>query len=435
MDINILNLRLIRCIFWLATPGLLATFVFAFSLASFAQNSILIENAYLHVGNGEVIETASIGINQGKITLVKNTLTLKVDRNMFDTIIDVHGQHVYPGFFAPNSTLGLTEIDAVRATLDFEEVGLFNPHIRALIAFNVESKVVATVRTNGVLFCQATPRGGFIAGSSSVMRLFGMNWEDAVVLKDEGIHLNWPSFMSYGWREMKVNSDYKNEVGELEALFAQAQVYANDKDKNRRIDLRFEAMKLIFDGKARVYFRANQAQELLDIIQFIKKHKIKYPVIIGAYDAPLIIDQLRDSKIPVMLGRVHELPRKAEDDIHLPFKLPAILQNAGIMFCLQNEGDMEAMNSRNLPFLAGTARAYGLSNEQAVAAISMNAAKIMGVDEQYGTVEVGKSATFFVSKGDALDMRTNRVTLIVMDGVFQDTRNHQDDLYEKFSRK
>jgi imidazolonepropionase-like amidohydrolase len=241
--------------------------------------------------------------------------------------------------------------------------------------------------------------------------------------------------MSYGWSEMKVNEDYKLQVDELDAFFAQAQVYANDKDKNRRIDLRFEAMKSIFEGKSRVYFRANQAQEMLDIIQFVKKHKIKYPVIIGAYDAPLILDQLRDSKIPVMLGRVHDLPRKAEDDIHQPFKLPAILQNAGILFCLQNEGDMEAMNTRNLPFLAGTARAYGLSNEQAVAAISMNAAKIMGVDQTYGTVEVGKSATFFVSKGDALDMRTNQVTAIVMDGAFQNVRNHQDDLYDKFSGK
>lgn len=431
MDIREFYLVPLRTGFRFALLALLA----GCSFMSFAQNRILIENAHLHVGNGTVIETASIGVEKGKITLVKNTLTSKVDKNAYDTIVDVQGQHVYPGFFAPNSTLGLTEIDAVRATLDFEEVGLFNPHIRALIAFNVESKVVGTVRTNGVLFCQATPRGGFITGSSSLMRLFGMNWEDAVVAKDEGIHLNWPSFMSYGWREMKVNEDYKLQVDELDAFFAQAQVYANDKDKNRRIDLRFEAMKSIFEGKSRVYFRANQAQEMLDIIQFVKKHKIKYPVIIGAYDAPLILDQLRDSKIPVMLGRVHELPRKAEDDIHQPFKLPAILQNTGILFCLQNEGDMEAMNTRNLPFLAGTARAYGLSNEQAVASISMNAAKIMGVDQLYGTVEVGKSATFFLSKGDALDMRTNKVTAILMDGAFQNVRNHQDDLYDKFSGK
>jgi imidazolonepropionase-like amidohydrolase len=136
-----------------------------------------------------------------------------------------------------------------------------------------------------------------------------------------------------------------------------------------------------------------------------------------------------------MLGRVHDLPRNDEDDIHMPFKLPAILQNAGILFCLQNEGDMEAMNARNLPFLAGTARTYGLTTEQAVAAISLNAAKIMGVDQEYGSIDVGKSATLFISKGDALDMRTNQVSTIIVDGKIQSIRNHQDDLYDKYKNK
>lgn len=135
-----------------------------------------------------------------------------------------------------------------------------------------------------------------------------------------------------------------------------------------------------------------------------------------------------------MLGRVHELPKSDEDDIHLPFKLPGILQNAGILFCLQNEGDMEAMGARNLPFLAGTARTYGLTTEQAVAAISLNAAKIIGVDQVYGSIDVGKSATLFISKGDALDMKTNQVTTIIVDGKLQSVRNHQDDLYEKYKR-
>jgi imidazolonepropionase-like amidohydrolase len=401
----------------------------------YAQNKILIENGYLHAGNGNTIETASIGIENGKIVHIKNSLTFPVDKKQYDLVIDAAGQHIYPGFFAPNSTLGLTEIDAVRATVDFYEVGEFNPHIRALIAFNVESKVVATVRTNGVLFAQATPRGGAITGSSSLMRLFGWNWEDAAVSRDEGIHINWPRFIQYGWREVKVNSAYKEEVKELEVFFMEAKNYASSKDKNKKIDLRFEAMKRVFSGNQRAYFRADNAQELLDVIQFVRKFEIKFPVIVGAYDSYLILDQLRDSKIPVMLGRVHELPRTDEDDIHMPFKLPGILQNAGILFCLQNEGDMEAMNARNLPFLAGTARAYGLTTEQAIAAISLNAAKIMGVDKEYGSIDVGKSATLFISKGDALDMRTNQVTTIIMDGKVQSIRNHQDDLYDKYRNK
>jgi imidazolonepropionase-like amidohydrolase len=405
------------------------------SFFGLGQNKILIENGFLHVGNGTTIETASIGIEQGKIVHVKNSLAFSVDKSKYDLVIDAAGQHIYPGFIAPNSTLGLTEIDAVRATLDFYEVGEYNPHIRALIAFNVESKVVGTVRTNGILFAQATPRGGAITGASSLMRLFGWNWEDAVVKKDEGIHVNWPAFIHYGYREVKVNEKYNDEVQEMQRFFAEAKNYAKSKDKNKKIDLRFESMKRVFDGKQRVYFRADRAQELLDVIHFVKKFEIKYPVLIGAYDSYLILDQLRDSKIPVMVGRVHELPRTAEDDIHLPFKLPGILQKAGILFCLQNEGDMEAMNARNLPFLAGTTRAFGLSNEEAIAAISLNAAKIIGIDADYGSIEVGKSASLFISKGDALDMRSNHVTHIILEGKVQSTKNHQDDLYQLYKDK
>lgn len=405
------------------------------SCLSLAQNKILIENGFLHVGNGTTLETASIGIEDGKIVHVKNSLAFSVDKSKYDLVIDAAGQHIYPGFIAPNSTLGLTEIDAVRATLDFYEVGEYNPHIRALIAFNVESKVVGTVRTNGVLFAQATPRGGAITGSSSLMRLFGWNWEDAVVKKDEGIHVNWPAVIQYGWREVKVNEKYSDELSEMERFFAEAKNYAKRKDKDKKIDLRFEAMTRIFNGTQRVYFRADRAQELLDIIHFVKKFEIKYPVIIGAYDSYLILDQLRDSKIPVMLGRVHDLPKSAEDDIHLPFKLPGILQKAGILFCLQNEGDMEAMNTRNLPFLAGTTRAYGLTNEEAIAAISLNAAKILGIETLYGSIEVGKSASLFISRGDALDMRSNQVTHILLDGKVQSIKNHQDELYQLYKDK
>ena len=162
-------------------------FIFAFSLclSCFGQKTLLI-NGYLHVGNGKVMPTSEIGISKGKIVSIKNAMTSTYDPSDWDTIINIEGQHVYPGFIAPNSTLGLTEIDAVRATRDFQDVGEFNPHVRTQIAFNVESNVIETVLSNGVLFSQATPRGGAISGTSSVMFLAGWNWEDATVLKDDG---------------------------------------------------------------------------------------------------------------------------------------------------------------------------------------------------------------------------------------------------------
>lgn len=399
------------------------------------KGKILIENGTLHVGNGMVIEKSYVGVENGKIILVKNALAYTLDKSEYDTIINASGQHIYPGFFAPNSTLGLTEIDAVRATRDFYEVGDYNPHVRSLIAFNVESSVIATVRTNGVLFAQATPRGGVISGASSVFHLDGWNWEDAVLSKDNGIHLNWPRFIHKGWREIKANEKYSDEHTAVKQFFKAAKAYSDNKDKNRKLDLRYESMKNLFSGNQRLYIHANQIQEMLDIIDFAKEFGIKHPVIVGGYDSHLITAQLKDAKIPVMLGRVHDLPQGEADDIHLPFKLPYLLQKAGVQYCLQNEGDMEAMNARNIAFLAGTARTFGLTNEQAVAAISLNSAKIMGMDKMYGSVEEGKQATLFVSKGDALDMSGNQLTTALIDGRFMDLTNRQQQLYDKYKAK
>lgn len=398
------------------------------------QPRTLLVNGFLHVGNGETIPTAAIGVVGDKIVLVKNSLTYSVKRSDWDTIIDLKGQHVYPGFIAPNSTLGLTEVDAVRATRDFDEVGMFNPHVRSMIAYNVESAVIATVKTNGVLFCQVTPRGEMISGSSSVMHLDGWNWEDAVVKADDGIHVNWPSSVQT-YQRGKLNPQkhekYEERKKELIEFFRLAKAYTGTGEK----DIRLEAMKEVFSGTKRVYFHANEIQQLLDIIEFKQLLGLAFPVIVGGYDSYLVLDRLKDAKIPVMLPRTHSLPELESDAIDLPYKLPSLLQQAGILFCLQNEGDMEAMNARNIPFLAGTAQAYGLTEEQAVASISLNAAKIMGMEKQIGSVEEGKKATLFVSKGNALDVLTNDVTLILVDGQFVSTRNRQTELYEKYKNK
>lgn len=415
-------------------------FLLTISVGLFAQEKsrILLLNGTLHVGNGQIMNSAAIGIEKGKIKLVLNSLAYSYKKEEWDTIIDLKNQHVYPGFVAPNSTLGLTEIDAVRATNDFNEVGDMNPHIRSLIAFNVESKVIATVKTNGVLITQATPRGGAISGSSSLLLMDGWNWEDAVIKADDGIHVNWPSsIQGEGWggsaSDIKQNENYRKQLETYSQFFGAAKLYASGEQKD--LDLRFNAMTGIFKGTQRVYFHANDVQQLLDIIEFAKKHEIKFPVIVGGYDAYLIPERIRDSKIPIMLPRVHSLPRNEDDPVDLPYKLPSLLYKAGIKFCLQNEGDMEAMNARNLPFLAGTAMAHGLPDEEAVKSISLNTCEIVGIDKEYGSVEVGKKATLFVSTGSALDMKTNNVTLILINGTFSSTSNSQRELYIKYSKK
>ena len=416
---------------------LIVIFLVALHFGSFGQKTLLI-NGYLHVGNGEVMPTAAIGIINGKIVSIKNAMTTTHDPRDWDTVINIEGQHVYPGFVAPNSTLGLTEIDAVRATRDFQDVGEFNPHVRTQIAFNVESNVIETVLSNGVLFSQATPRGGEISGTSSVMFLAGWNWEDATVLKDDGIHLNWPSATSGGgwWAEpapKSINKDYANQKTSIEDFFNLALAYSDK--KNEHFDQRLEAMKPCFKGDKRVFFHADEMQQLLDIIDFCEKFKIKFPVIVGGYDAYLLGARLKDARIPVMLGRVHKLPELEDEPVDLPYKLPFLLHQQGVLFCLQNQGDMEAMNARNLPFQAGTAMAYGLKEEEAVRSISLSTCEILGIADKYGSLELGKSATLFVSQGNALDMRTNNVTLIMRDGVTVPLVNFQEDLYLKYKKK
>lgn len=396
---------------------------------------ILLENATLHIGNGQVISTGTVGIENGIITLVRNSLAYTYNKSDWDTIINLSGQHIYPGFVAPNSTLGLTEIDAVRASRDFQEMGTFNPHVRAQIAYNCESAVIETVRTNGVLMIQTTPRGGRISGQSSLMTSSCWNWEDGTVKADDGIHIEWPSAYSRRWGDpiTKPNETYEEQKRELITYLSNAKASTNAKDKNT--PLQYSALSDCFTGEKRFYFHANEVQQINDILDLISELEIKFPVIVGGYESYLVAERLKIKKVPVMIGRLHSLPQHDDDAYDLPYKLPFLLQQAGVQFCLQNEGDMEAMNARNLPFLAGTAMSYGLTEEEAVRSITLSACEIMGISKNYGSIEVGKKATLFGSNGSALEMKGNQASLILINGEFVSISNFQTELYEKYKKK
>ncbi|MES2835997.1 MAG: amidohydrolase family protein [Bacteroidota bacterium] len=403
------------------------------------SKSILLKGGILHVGNGVKIDNSVVGFKNGIITHVSSIAENKINEKDFDTIINIPNQHIYPGFIAPNNILGLQEIEAVRATNDFAETGEMNPNVRSIIAYNAESKIVETVKTNGVLLAQTTPRYGAIAGTSSVVQLDAWNWQDAVVLEDDGVHLNWPSFYTptkwgmKGPEEFEKNKNYEKSIDELALFFKEATAYCAN--QNTEKNLRFEAMRSVINGSKNLYIRANEVKEITEAVRFAQEQKIKKIVLVGGKYSYLCTSILKENNIPVMVGRVHDLPERADDDIDLPFKLPYLLAKENILFCLQNEGDMEAMNARNLPFLAGTAVAFGLTYEQGVSAISLNAAKILGIDKKYGSVEIGKSATLFISNGDALDMKSNQLTFAFIDGRKVDLKNFQQKLYEKYQDK
>lgn len=406
-----------------------------FSQAQNKEQPILITGATIHIGNGEVIEKGIIVLENGVITQIGKYGETVIDRRAHTTI-DGLGKHVYPGFINVNNTLGLREIDAVRATRDYQEAGALNPHVRAMIAFNTDSKVAKTVRTNGVLITQATPRGGRISGQSAVMKLDGWNWEDATISESDGIHLNWPASFKYKWNGHGVDlvkNDKKDEqITELQQFITNAKAYGLKHDV---MDMRLEAMQSILEGKSNLYIHVNSAKGIIASVNFAKENKIKKIVIVEGGESFMVTDFLKENNIPVILSRVHDLPMKEDDSVLSSYELANKLEKAGVKYCLGWSGDMEAMNSRNLQFGAGTTVAYGVDYEKAVTSISLNTAQILGIDKMYGSLEKGKSATLFISDGDALDMRTNNVIYAFIDGIKVDLNNHQKELSDKYLEK
>jgi imidazolonepropionase-like amidohydrolase len=398
------------------------------------SKSILIIGATAHLGNGKVIGNSLLSIKDGKIVTITDGTSVKPAKH--DLVIDATGKHIYPGFIAPNTTLGLVEIDAVRASDDESEMGEFNPHIRSIIAYNTESMITETLRPNGILLAQIVPRGGQITGTSSIVQLDAWNWEDALVKENDGIHINWPRNYSRSFTEkgnIEPNKKYEEQVKAIQDFMDTSIAYLNS-DKSKR-DIPYEAMNGLQNGEKRLYINANGEKEINDIVQFKIKNSLSNVTIIGGYAAYKVADLLKENSISVLLRRVHSLPTLEDEDINLPYKNAKLLVDKGVLVGLENSGDMERMQTRNLPFYAGTCAAWGLTKEQALELITLNTAKILGIDNQYGSLEVGKSATFFISEGDALNMNSNIITKAFIDGREINLDNHQKELYNRYKEK
>jgi imidazolonepropionase-like amidohydrolase len=397
--------------------------------------SILIWGATAHLGNGQVVQNSAIAFENGILTMVADATLIRIDRSKYATVFEASGKHVYPGFIAANSSLGLIEISAVRSTVDNREVGQLVPNNRTIIAYNTDSDVTPTLRSNGVLMAQVIPSGGFLSGSSSVVQLDAWNYEDAIYRADDGVHLQWPQLRSWGgWGEgnpqQKKNEQYDKDVQTLHQFFGEAKAYcqaATNGEKN----LRFEAMRAVFEKKANLYVHTDAAKTIQESILFAEKYGCK-PVLVGGNDAWKMTDFLVSHQLPVILNETQRLPERDDDALDQPFKTPAILQKAGVLFSITG---LEAWQQRNLPFQAGQAVGYGLDKEAALAAITLNTAKILGIDKSTGSLEVGKDATLFISEGDALDMRTNKVTAAFIQGRSIDLDNKQKQLAKRFGEK
>ncbi len=403
------------------------------------KNPIAIIGAVAHIGNGEVIKNSTIVISDGKIANIVNADEVQLRLSSDVQVVNATGKHVYPGFIIPNTTLGLVEIDAVRATDDKSEIGGLIPHVRSLIAYNTESKIVESMRPNGILLGQITPRSGRISGTSSVVQFDAWNWEDATVKTDDGIHLNWPSPFTRGrwWlgedASIKLNPNYQEQIAEIVSFFNGTKAYSEGSQSPT--NLPYNATKGLFDGTKKLYIHVNDEKGIADAIGFAKDNQVKSMVIVGGEEAHKVTELLKQNDVPVLLARVHSLPDGDDDDYDLPYKRAKLLVDAGVLVALENSGDMERMNARNLPFYAGTTVAHGLTKEQALQLITSNAAKILGIDKDYGTLETGKSATLFISEGDALDMKTNQLTHAFIDGRSISLETHQTELWHRYEEK
>ncbi len=407
------------------------------------EQTVVLYNGTLHKGNGEVINNAVVIMEKGKITYAGPM----VASDFKDAkVIDVAGKHIYPGLILPLSSLGLIETGAVRASNDVREIGDMNPDVRSIVAYNTDSKVINTLRSNGILMANIVPQGSFLAGSSSVVQLDAWTWEDASYKTDAGMHLYMPAMMPRpnfgrfgGGRPGGPNAGQESDpvkegleqIEKLKSFFREAKAY-HAITRHDETNLMFESVKGLYGKQQKLYVHANTVKQMLVALDFVKEFGFDV-VIVGGSDSWQIADLLKQNNVSVILQQMHSLPTATDDDVDQPYKTAAALQKAGVLFSISDDDNQT--RGRNIAFNAGTAATYGLTKEEALAAITLNVAKITGVADKTGSIEVGKDANIIISSGDILDMRTSNVTDAFIQGRKINLDDKQKQLNERYEQK
>ncbi len=423
-------------IFALALLGLTASAQDNVYPAAKQKGVTAITHTTVHIGNGTTLTDATVAFENGKITGVGNVAV-----PAGATIIDGTGKHVYPGLILPTSDLGLREISSgVRGSNDYAEIGENNANIRSIVAYNTDSKIIGVLRENGILLAGVAPQGELIEGQASVVQLDAWNYEDAAYKMDNGIYINMPSLMARRGGRMAfmrpgpAGDPVKAAMDKIETIktfFTDAKAYYQEKTHAAN-NLKLEAVRGLFDGKQKLFVRANEVKQILLAMDLAKSFGFKL-VIVGGTEAYQIADLLAENNVPVILDRQHSLPSMEDDDVDQPYKTPAALQKAGVLFCLNDTHDQSRF--RNLAFNAGTAATYGLTKEQALSAVTLNAAKILGIEDKTGTLETGKDANILIVNGDLLDMKSSVIGQAFIQGRNVSLDNKGKQLYERYKHK
>jgi imidazolonepropionase-like amidohydrolase len=417
------------------------------------DNSFLLKGATVHTMAGAPIENGSVLVRNGKIIGVGKNLSAPKDIK----VIDARGMQVYPGMIDSGTEVGLIEVNSVNSTLDTTEIGKFNPELVALTAVNPESEHIPVTRVNGITTVATMPEGQLISGQVSLMHLAGWTTDEMGLKPHAGLHINFPAINAGGGRgggggapidadpatlaafgisragyaQQKLNLD--KEIAELNEFFEEAHRYKQAKDAKApglKIDLKMEAMIPVIDGKEPVLITARKEREIRDAIAFADKQKIKI-ILIDAVDAPKVAKEIAARSIPVILGPTLSLPGTPDSGYDSSFSVPMELQKAGIKFSFATLAGAENVASRNLPYQAAQAVAFGLPPEAAMMAVTKNAAEIWGVGDQIGSVEEGKWADLLVTDGNPLETKT-QITKLFIKGKPVDLDNKQKALYEKY---
>lgn len=422
-----------------------------------AKQPVVIRNAVLHTLDRGTILGGTIWFQDGVIRGVHaQDEAVTVPKDAKPLLIDGTGKHIYPGLIAANTQLGLQELQSVRQSVDLDEIGELSPEVIAAVAVNPDSTLLPVTRSNGVLIAAVFPSGGLIPGRASVIQLDGWTNRDLAVLPDAGVVIDWPALpaetpgrgMRGGRRPQAPGTPgapgatptppedptvaVQRQRAQIDEAFAKARAWIEAKkaDKNTPADLRAQALVPAAMGEQPVFLLADEAEEIDSAIAWALGAKLR-PIVVGGRDA-LLCDGLRRAQVPVIVNGVLKLPARDDLPYDDAFTFPARLKAAGIPFCIASGEPF--YNERNLPYQAAAAAAHGLDREAALAAITRDAAQILGVGQRLGTLTVGKDATILVTDGDPLEL-TTRIHHAFVQGREIDLRNKQTELARKYREK
>jgi imidazolonepropionase-like amidohydrolase len=391
----------------------------AFSLHA---ESILIRNATVHPITAPEIANGAVLIVNGKIAEVGSDITAPPGTRA----IDAHGLHLYPGLVNAATNVGLEEIESLRDTVDLDEIGPFNPELRAEHSFNPSSEHIEVTRASGITTVVSLPgsgersgRGGptLITGQGALMHLYGWTWEDMAVKPGAVMDVLFPEIETVspqlaaflgtqgrGYAEQE--KEHKDQIRQLHEFFEQARHYQVAKNANPpgfQRDVRLEALIPVIEGKLPLLIRAGKEQTIKEAVQFASDEKIKMiladPIEIGS-TGPL----LKEKNIPVVLGQSLALPVHDDDPYDSRYTLANDFYKAGVKICF---GTFDVQFARNVPFEAAQAVAFGLPHDEALKALTINSAQILGAGDQIGSIEKGKLADLILTDGDPMEASTN----------------------------